>query len=65
MRRQPPTFQAITCRHQGCGAIVALISPGALVYDTKLRCPLCGVVSEIKKVVDISSQEMYTRLHPA
>lgn len=63
MPRQPPTFQAIQCEH--CGAIVALIPPGALVRDTPLRCTRCAVVRVIVKPLDISKTKEYTELQPA
>lgn len=63
MPRPPLTFSTITCKH--CGAIVALVPPGALVYDTKLRCVHCSVVTKIIKPVDISETKDYTQLQPA
>lgn len=63
MSRQPPQFNAIQCKH--CGAIVALLPPGALVYDTRLRCSHCSIVVLIIKSVDSPQQKAYTELQPA
>lgn len=63
MRRAPLQFSAIVCKH--CGAIVALIPPGALVYDTRLRCVHCSVVIEVVKPVDNPQPKAYTELQPA
>jgi hypothetical protein len=58
MQRQPPHFDAITCQH--CGAIVALIPPGALIYDTRMRCVRCAVVVVIVKPLDNKISKDYT-----
>ncbi len=42
MGRPPLLFNTIICRN--CGAIIALLPPGALVYDTKLRCVHCDAI---------------------
>jgi hypothetical protein len=63
VKRQPPQFNAITCQH--CGAIVALIPPGALIYDTRLRCAHCSVVTTIVKPLDNNTKPNYTELQPA
>lgn len=63
MARAPLQFSTITCKH--CGAIVALIPPGAIVYDTRLRCIHCSIVVVIVKPVDKRQQKAYTELQPA
>lgn len=63
MPRAPLQFSTITCKH--CGAIVALIPPGALVYDTRLRCVHCSIVVTIIKPLDIPREKAYTESQPA
>lgn len=63
MPRPPLQFSTIVCKH--CGAIVALIPPGALVYDTRLRCVNCSIVVLIVKPVDIPQSKAYTEMQPA
>jgi len=41
MPRAPLQFTTIVC--QNCGAIMALLPPGALIVTTKLRCVQCHV----------------------
>jgi ribosomal protein S27E len=64
MARAPLQFSAVMCKH--CNAIVALIPPGALVYDTRLRCANCGVtIVIVKPTVDMPSGSVYTTSQPA
>jgi DNA-directed RNA polymerase subunit RPC12/RpoP len=46
MARVPITLNTITCLN--CGAIVALLPPGALIVTTKLRCVHCSADRTIK-----------------
>lgn len=63
MPRQPPQFNAITCHH--CGAVAALLPPGAIIYDTRIRCVRCSVVVVIVKPLDNTISKEYTKLQPA
>lgn len=63
MSRTSVTFNAITCKH--CGAIVAMLPPGALIYNTRLKCVHCSVIVMITKIVDEQAQNRYTTLKPA
>lgn len=63
MPRMPLQFSTIVCSH--CGAIIALIPPGALVYDTRMRCVHCSVVVLITKPVDKPQPKAYTEMQPA
>lgn len=40
MPQAPLQFITVQCRH--CGAIVALMPPGCILYTTHLRCVHCG-----------------------
>jgi len=40
MPHAPLQFITVQCRH--CGAIVALMPPGCILYTTHLRCVHCG-----------------------
>lgn len=62
MRRQPP-FISIQCCH--CGALVALVQPRALVYDTRFRCGLCEAFTLVRKQLDIGTKQEYTEMQPA
>lgn len=64
MARQSPTFTAITCADKECQAIIFLMSPGAIIYATKVRCPLCSKVRTIYPL-DSHEQRVYTTLQPA
>ena len=48
MPRAPITLNTIVCLN--CGAIMALLPPGALIVTTKLRCVHCQVDRTIKPV---------------
>ncbi len=62
MPRQSPNFIAITCTE--CHAIIMLVTPGAIVYATKIRCSLCSKVRTILPVDNIAAKE-YTLSQPA
>lgn len=63
MAQVPLTFKSITCKH--CGGIMALIPEGAIIYDTRMRCIHCSVVTLIIKPIDSQQQRVYTNLQPA
>jgi DNA-directed RNA polymerase subunit RPC12/RpoP len=48
MQRVPLQFTTITCLN--CGAIMALLPPGALIVTTKLRCVHCSADRTLKPV---------------
>jgi DNA-directed RNA polymerase subunit RPC12/RpoP len=50
MPAQPPALLTYTCKH--CGALIALLTPGALVYDTRLKCGQCSSIVLIIRGVD-------------
>lgn len=58
MSKRPPALLTYYCK--SCGAIVALLAPGALVYDTRLRCPACESVQRIIKALDDDRVNVYT-----
>lgn len=57
MSKTPLQFNTIICNH--CGAIVALIPPGACIHTTHLRCLQCSSVKTIK-IVDNQQSKVYT-----
>lgn len=63
MTNRPQAMLTHYCKH--CGAIVALIAPGALVYDTRLQCAHCQSMLLLNKSVDNSKSKAYTSLQPA
>lgn len=63
MADRPQALLTHYCKH--CGAIVALIAPGALVYDTRLKCDHCQSVLLIVKTVDNQRSKAYTTLQLA
>lgn len=46
MPHAPLQFNTIACKH--CGAIVALMPPGCILYTTRLRCPHCLAIRTIQ-----------------
>lgn len=52
MPRAPLTLDTITCIN--CGAIMALLPPGALIVTTKLRCVHCNAD---RTIVPVDSKE--------
>lgn len=52
MARAPITLDTIVCIN--CGAIMALLPPGALIVTTKLRCVHCNAD---RTIVPIDSKE--------
>jgi hypothetical protein len=50
--RAPLQFSTVVC--QNCGAIIALIPPGALIVTTKLRCVQCHVDRTLAPVKGLS-----------
>jgi len=50
MANRPQAMLTHYCK--SCGALVALIAPGALVYDTRLQCGHCQSMLLINKSVD-------------
>lgn len=54
MPQTPLHFNTIVCKH--CGAIVALMPPGCILYTTRLRCPHCFAIRTIQ-AYDSSKQE--------
>lgn len=67
MSRQPrtPTMLTYYCGNEHCGAMLAILVPGSLLYDTRLYCPLCKSTTKIIKTVDNSRVKEYTILQPA
>lgn len=63
MTNRPAALLTHYCKH--CGAIVALIAPGALVYDTRLQCAHCQSMLLINKSVDNQRCKEYHTLQPA
>jgi DNA-directed RNA polymerase subunit RPC12/RpoP len=59
MQRKPAALLTYHCKH--CGAIVALIAPGAVIYDTRFQCGQCSAMVLIIKPVDRSRVEVYTK----
>jgi len=57
MAQVPLQFNAITCKH--CGAIVALLPPGACIHTMHLRCGECSAVTTIK-IIDNKQRKAYT-----
>jgi DNA-directed RNA polymerase subunit RPC12/RpoP len=61
-RRKPPALLTYHCKT--CGAIVALMAPGAIVYDTQLQCPGCQSMLRIVKTLDNERLKEY-HIHEA
>ena len=57
-RRQPAAFLTYTCR--SCGALVALLAPGALLYDTTLYCTQCDKAFRVLKALDTARVAAHT-----
>jgi hypothetical protein len=57
---RPHSLLTYYCQHEACRALLALLPPGALLYDTRLLCPHCGKVTKIVKTVDRQRQRAYT-----
>ena len=62
MAQTPLQFNTIVCKH--CGAIVALLPPGACIHTMHLRCLQCSTVTTIK-IVDNQQRKAYTAGVPA
>ena len=62
MPHAPLQFNTIACKH--CGAIVALVPPGAYIHTTHMRCMQCSAVTTIK-VIDNQRPKAYTDAVPA
>ena len=62
-QRKPPALLTYHCK--ACGAIVALMAPGALVYDTQLQCVACQSMLRIVKSLDNQRAKDYTHSETA
>lgn len=62
MKRAPLQFDTIACK--ACGAIVALLPPGALTHTTHLRCVHCQARRTVQ-IVDKPAARVYTDTQPA
>ena len=67
MSRQPrtPTMLTYYCGNERCGAMLGLLVPGAILYDTRFYCPLCQSTTKIIKTVDNQRSKAYYVLEPA
>lgn len=62
MPHAPLQFNTITCHN--CGAIIALLPPGALIVTTKLRCVQCGTQRALTPPAQ-DRERLVTSLAPA
>ena len=53
------------CGNERCGAMLGVLVPGALLYDTRFYCPVCKSTTKIIKTVDNQRIEAYHRMQPA
>jgi hypothetical protein len=67
MQRPPrtPTMLTYYCGNERCGAMLGILVPGTLLYDTRFYCPLCQSTTKIIKEIDRTRSKEYTILQPA
>lgn len=63
MPHTPLQFNTITCHN--CGAIIALLPPGALIVTTKLRCVQCHVDRTLAPPTSAERERLVTSLAPS
>ncbi len=61
-----PALLTYYCDNPHCRALVAMLAPGAVLYDTRLQCPQCSTTVLIIKRLDNSRSKAYhTEQQPA
>jgi hypothetical protein len=55
MPQTPLIFKTVTC--QACGAIIALIPEGGLIYTSHFRCVFCKQIRTIKVAKNLETPQ--------